>query len=141
MTQYLARHLQSVRSKPILGQLDIGAVAFHDPCRLGRFMREFDAPRVVLDAISGLQKKELQFETEVGRCCGVHAWISCTEGSRRARYDRLKEAQDAGAQTLVTACPKCRIHFNCYLHSQSVEPVKIKVEDLTVLVARSMGVF
>jgi heterodisulfide reductase subunit D len=141
MTQYLARHLMHVRSKPILGQLDIGSVAFHDPCRLGRFMREFDAPRVVLDAINGIKMKDMQFEGPIGRCCGVHAWISCTEGSRRARHDRMKEAQDAGADVLVTACPKCRIHFNCYLHSQSVEPVKIKVEDLTVLVAKAMGVF
>jgi Fe-S oxidoreductase len=141
MSQYLARWLMTVRSKPILGEVDIKALAFHDPCRLGRYMREFDAPRVVLDAINGPERKELQFERPTARCCGVHAWISCDEGSRRLRRDRLKEAEDAGAEVLVTACPKCRIHFNCYLHSQSVEPVKVKVEDMTVLVAKAMGVW
>ena len=141
MSQFLARHLMCVDSKPILGKLDLKSLAFHDPCRLGRFMREFDAPRAVLGAINGPQKKELQFEGPTSHCCGVHAWISCTEGSRKLRYSRLKEAQDAGAETLVTACPKCRVHFNCYLHSQSVDPVSVKVEDLTVLVAKAMGVW
>jgi Fe-S oxidoreductase len=141
MSQFLARHLSHARSKLILGKLDIEALAFHDPCRLGRYMREFEAPRKVLDAINGPEKKELQFEGTTARCCGVHAWISCDEGTRRLRHDRLKEAEDVGADVLVTACPKCRIHFNCYLHSQSVDPVKVKVEDLTVLVAKAMGVW
>jgi heterodisulfide reductase subunit D len=137
LTQFLARHL----SKDKLSDLDIGPFAFHDPCRLGRFMHEYDAPREVLGAIPGADLRTMQFEKEISHCCGVSAWINCTEGSRRLRHDRLKEAEEAGAETLVTACPKCRIHFNCYLANKSVESVNVKVEDLTILVARAMGVW
>jgi len=142
MAQFLAWKLSNIRKKPSLGQLkDIKTWAFHDPCRLGRYLRDFESARMVLGAINGPERKELQFEGPTSRCCGVHAWISCDEGSRKLRQSRLKEAEDAGADLLVTACPKCRVHFNCYLQNHCVDPVKVKVEDLTVLVAKALGVW
>ena len=44
MSQFLARKLMTVGSKPVLGELDLRSLAFHDPCRLGRYMRDFEAP-------------------------------------------------------------------------------------------------
>jgi Fe-S oxidoreductase len=137
LSQFLAEHLPKDR----LQGLDIGSLAFHDPCRLGRYLGEYEAPRELLRAIPGPELKQLQFERQISHCCGVNAWINCTEGSRRLRHDRLKEAQEAGAELLVTACPKCRIHFNCYLSNDRVDPVDVKVEDLTVLLAKALGVW
>lgn len=118
-----------------------GPVAFHDPCRLSRYMGETEAPRALLGAMPSIEVRPMQFEGAVSRCCGVSAWINCNEGSRRLRYERLREAEEAGASTLVTACPKCRIHFNCYLSSDKVDPVGVGVEDITVLLAKAMGVW
>lgn len=138
---HLTQLLYDRLSEHLPEELEIGSWAFHDPCRLGRYLGEYEAPRYVMGLIAGPETKELPFEKEVSHCCGVSAWISCTDGNRRLRRDRLKQAEEAGAEMLVTACPKCRIHFNCYLSNDKVDPVTVKVQDLTVLVAKAMGVW
>jgi Fe-S oxidoreductase len=137
ITQFLTERLQNM----LTGKVDISSAAFHDPCRLGRFLGEYKAPRMLLEGIADLELKEMEFEREIGHCCGVNAWINCNEGSRKLRHNRLKQAEEAGAEVLVTACPKCRIHFNCYLSNDKVDKVNVKVEDITVLLAKALGVW
>jgi Fe-S oxidoreductase len=49
-------------------------------------------------------------------------------------------AKETGAKTLVTTCPKCRIHLRCYTSNQHVKPqIKIDVEDITILAAKALG--
>jgi Fe-S oxidoreductase len=51
--------------------------------------------------------------------------------------NRLKEAKDTGAEVLVTACPKCKIHFNCTQNAEGYpEENKIEIVDLTTLFAQ-----
>jgi Fe-S oxidoreductase len=45
---------------------------------------------------------------------------------------RLAEAMDTGAGTLITACPKCQIHFRC---AKAAYPLDIEITDLYDLVA------
>ncbi|EFK94917.1 hypothetical protein LDC_3083 [sediment metagenome] len=45
------------------------------------------------------------------------------------QLERLQEAIDVGAQTLITACPKCQIHLTC---AKSGTDLNIDVIDLTV---------
>jgi Fe-S oxidoreductase len=55
---------------------------------------------------------------------------------------RLAEAKSTGADILVTACPKCRIHFSCALSGKvpgARDTVDIPIEDMTSLVARALG--
>jgi Fe-S oxidoreductase len=57
---------------------------------------------------------------------------------------RLRQAQATGATLMITACPKCRIHFGCALKDSGEEmdnphPIDIRLEDLTGLLARAMG--
>jgi Fe-S oxidoreductase len=137
LSQFLTNRVEDT----MMTKIGLGKVAYHDPCRLGRYMGEYEAPRLLLTSIPDVELMELEFEKDISRCCGVSSWISCTEGSKRLRQARLKEAEDVGAEVLVTACPKCRIHLNCYLSNEKVDPVKVKVEDLTVLLAKAMGVW
>ena len=39
--------------------------------------------------------------------------MKCTGCSKAMQTERLQEAMDTGARTLVTACPKCEIHLSC----------------------------
>jgi Fe-S oxidoreductase len=51
--------------------------------------------------------------------------------------ERLSEAQATGATTVVTACPKCAIHFNCAV---KFFDLSIQVKELFDLLAENIGV-
>jgi heterodisulfide reductase subunit D len=88
-------------------------VTYHDPCRLGRMAGVYDAPRRLLEAIPGIELKEMVRSRENGVCCGTAGWMNCSSCSKDIQLQRINEARDTGAETLVTACPKCQIHFRC----------------------------
>ncbi len=72
----------------------------------------------------------------LARCCGISAWIQCNATAKAMQLARVREARDV-ADTLVTNCPKCIVHFKCVLREEGKD-VPLKVEDWTVLVARSL---
>ena len=122
------------------GGLKLGPMAsrvtYQDPCRLARYLGVVSAPREVLDAIPDLQRAEMAHAGAMARCCGISAWIQCNALAKRMQLARLREARDV-ADTLVTNCPKCLVHFKCVLKDEGKD-VPLTVEDWTVLVARSL---
>lgn len=113
-------------------------VTFQDPCRLGRFMGEYDAPRELLGAAADLREMERARQQAV--CCGTSAWTQCGHTAKSIQVERLKEARTTGAETLITACPKCQIHFTCALADPDVdETARIPVRDLTTLLWKSLS--
>ncbi|MGD8227034.1 MAG: (Fe-S)-binding protein [Desulfobacteraceae bacterium] len=90
-----------------------GIVTYHDPCRLGRMAGIYEAPRKLLASFPSLELKEMPRSKEHGVCCGTSGWMNCTSCSKEIRMQRLHEASNTGAGVLVTACPKCQIHFMC----------------------------
>jgi len=109
-----------------------GVVTFHDPCRLGRLAGIYDAPRTLIKAVTGLELVEMPHSRENSVCCGVSGWMNCSSCSGQIKSHRLAEAGATGADTLVTACPKCQIHFRC---TKSAFDLKIEITDLFDLLA------
>ena len=107
-------------------------VTYHDPCRLGRMAGVYDAPRKLLEAIPGIKLKEMPSSRENGVCCGTSGWMNCSSCSKEIQLQRLSEAGDTGAGTIVTACPKCQIHFRC---AKAAFDLEIEITDLYDLVA------
>lgn len=121
----------------------VTTVTYQDPCRLGRYMGVYEAPRKVLSSIPGVELREMPCSRSNSICCGVSAWLNCGTFSKRIQVDRLREAAATGARTLVTACPKCNVHFNCVM-SEPENPSlpsrpDIVVRDISVLVAGALG--
>lgn len=114
-------------------------VAFQDPCRLGRFLGVYDEPRAVLSAIPGVEVREMAHSKRGAICCGTTNWMNCDATSKQIQQSRLDEAQAAGAQTLVTACPKCQIHFRCAQQGQEKSNGKIELTDLVNVVASALA--
>ncbi len=56
---------------------------------------------------------EMERSRENALCCVTSAWMACTGCSKEIQTQRLHEAEETGADTLITACPKCRIHLTC----------------------------
>lgn len=88
-------------------------VTYHDPCNLGRLSGVFDLPRDIIKSIPGISFCEMVRSRENAVCCGTTGWMNCSSCSKQIQVQRLNEAIETGASTLITACPKCEIHFKC----------------------------
>lgn len=114
-------------------------VTYHDPCRLGRHLGEYDAPRSIIDSM-GFDRVEMTHSRNTAVCCGTSCWTACGQANKRTQSARLEEAEAAGAEMLVTACPKCQIHFLCArkgnrIHEESPVPIR----DITTLAAEGLS--
>jgi Fe-S oxidoreductase len=109
ISQFLARKARSVRIefKPVEDPTRI--YAYHDPCYLGRHNGIYDAPRAVLDAIPGLRRVEMSRCRDRSFCCGGGGLALFYEPREEERMGvlRVRMAAEAGANTIVTACPYC----------------------------------
>jgi Fe-S oxidoreductase len=102
-------------------------VTYHDPCRLGRLAGIYDAPRRLLGNLPGVDLVEMPRSRENGVCCGTSGWMNCSSCSKEIQLQRLDEARATGADELVTACPKCQIHFRC---AKAAFDLDIRITDL-----------
>ncbi len=137
ISQLLEKKLSSGEIK--FNHLD-RTVTYQDPCRLGRHLGIYDQPREVLSSIPGLKLIEMEKSGKNAVCCGTTAWTNCGAHSKLIQLDRLREADHLKADTLVTSCPKCYIHFTCALNDENGKKVKSNVEDLTVIAASALAV-
>jgi len=109
-----------------------GRLTFQDPCRLGRWSGIYEPPRELLQMIPNSDLQEMERNRENALCCGTSAWMECSSCSKAMQMERLEEALQTGADTLVTACPKCQIHLTC---AQSNTELNLKITDLYTYVA------
>lgn len=112
-----------------------GIVTYHDPCRLGRQAGIMDTPRALIESIPGIVLKEMEHNRENGLCCGTSAWMSCSSCSKAIQKNRINEAIATQAGTLITACPKCRLHLSCALRDMEAD---IKIQDMNDLLAGAL---
>jgi len=116
-------------------------VTYHDPCRLGRHLGIYEPPREIIRAIPGMELVEMEHNANNSICCGTSAWTNCGSYSKKIREERLLEARATGAEVLVTACPKCQIHFKCAMVDKGAEKgpdIEMEVMDLVNVVADAM---
>ncbi len=119
-------------SKP---KAPVSQLTFHDPCRLGRHLGIYDAPRRVLESL-GYQIVEMPHHRRNATCCGTNGWTHCGAANKAIQVQRLTEAKATGADAIVTACLKCQIHFKCALMDPSLkQAVGLQMVDLATLVA------
>src|SRR5687767_2118472 len=115
------------------------AITYHDPCYLGRYNDVYDAPRAVLEAIPGVELKEMKRTRNNALCCGAgggRMWIEEHNG-RRMNQNRMQDALDTGAPTLAAACPFCTSMFEDGIKGKEAGD-QIRLMDLSELVALSM---
>jgi len=112
--------------------------AYHDPCHLGRHMGIFDPPRNILRSIPGVELKERRATKENTICCGAGGGMRLFEGggmATRIAARALEEAQQAGADAVVSACPFCEMNLD---NASTGLKEPMAVYDLLDLVAESI---
>ena len=130
------------------GQLKISrklgyTVTYHDPCYLGRYNGEYEAPRNVMTAL-GCNLIEMPRNRENTFCCGAgggRIWMEDPpEVSERPAEIRVKEAAALpGVSVLVVACPKDYVMFQDAVKTAGVED-KLEVKDLTDLLVEAVEI-
>jgi Fe-S oxidoreductase len=94
-----------LRIEPRLGR----RATYHDPCHLGRFNKEYDAPRELLRA-TGCELVEMARSRDNSFCCGAgggRIWMPDPVGKEKPAQLRIREAaQIEGLEVFVVACPK-----------------------------------
>ncbi|MCA1793908.1 MAG: (Fe-S)-binding protein [Desulfobacteraceae bacterium] len=133
--EYLARLLKS-------GELTFPypvnkTVTYHDPCHLGRATGGFDAPRMIMEAIPGLTLVEMPRNREYSRCCGAGGGLKAgfPDIQGRMAQQRIKEAEQTGAEELVSCCPFCYQGLQLGI---GVLESNIVMKDLSAYVAQAL---
>jgi Fe-S oxidoreductase len=86
------------------------SLTYHDPCYLGRYNGEYDAPRYLLKSM-GITIKEMQRSQSTARCCGGGGGAPVTDipGKQRIPDMRMEDARTTGAEIVAVACPGCSL--------------------------------
>ena len=116
-----------------LGQHKGSSVTYHDPCYLGRYNGEYEAPRQVLRAL-GIEVKEMQRSGFRSRCCGGGGGAPITDipGKQRIPDMRMDDIRETGAELVAVGCPQCTA-----MHEGVVEPRPL-IKDIAELVADAL---
>ncbi|MHA2180475.1 MAG: (Fe-S)-binding protein [Promethearchaeota archaeon] len=112
------RYKQRTKENPLI-------VTYHDPCHLGRYCEVYDDPRELINMIEGLKLIEMKHNKEMSWCCGAGGGVRALYGEissdiannridetvacwEEINADRLKEALETKAETLLSACVFCK---------------------------------
>ncbi|HSJ58995.1 MAG TPA: (Fe-S)-binding protein [Anaerolineae bacterium] len=112
-------------------------VTYHDPCDLGRTSGIYDAPRDILNAIPGLTLVEMKDNRENSLCCGGGGDVemSDAEVSKAVGRTRILQAQETGADTIVTACQQCK---RTLLGAARTNKVRIRTFDVSEILLEAV---
>ncbi|MGH8450762.1 dimethylglycine demethylation protein DgcB [Pseudomonas sp.] len=116
-----------------LSQHKGNSVTYHDPCYLGRYNGEYEAPRQVLRAL-GIEVKEMQRSGFRSRCCGGGGGAPITDipGKQRIPDMRMEDIRETGAELVAVGCPQCTAMLEGV-----VEPRPL-IKDIAELVADAL---
>ncbi|MDO6420375.1 (Fe-S)-binding protein [Amphritea sp. 2_MG-2023] len=94
----------SLQLDPFIG----GKVTYHDPCYLGRYNGEYEAPRELLRSM-GIEIAEMERSGFRSRCCGGGGGAPITDipGERRIADMRMEDANETGAELVAVGCQQC----------------------------------
>jgi Fe-S oxidoreductase len=134
LTELLAERVDS-------GELSFGplpaTVTYHDPCRMGRYLRVHEPPRTVLASVPELNLVEMEDNRERSMCCGSTAWVNCGPYSKSIQREKLRQARETGARVMLTACPKCQIHLSCAARDLEGDRA-VQVDDVASWLGRAL---
>jgi Fe-S oxidoreductase/nitrate reductase gamma subunit len=115
------------------------SIAYHDPCYLGRYNDEYEAPRNIIRTLSNVRLVELPRSRSKSFCCGGgggNTWYT-VEAEKKCSVIRIDEAQQLSPDILAAACPYCISMFEDASKVLGISE-KMPIRDIAELVAESL---
>ena len=127
------------------GKLKISAerkatITFHDPCYLGRYNDEYDAPRSLVDMVAG-ERVEMKRSRDRSFCCGAgggQMWMEEREG-KRVNIERTEEALALKPDVIGTGCPFCMTMMTDGVKAKEAADA-VQVKDVAELVLEAVEI-
>ena len=112
-------------------------VTYHDPCDLGRKGGVIEAPRRILAQIPGLRLVEMAENRDSSHCCGGGGNLESfvPEVSKAVARNRIRQAAEVGAGTVVSACQQCE---RTLANAARAERIRIRVKDIAEVVLEAL---
>jgi Fe-S oxidoreductase len=119
-----------------------GIATYHDPCYLGRYQEEYDAPRRLIK-VTGLDLYEMDRCRENSFCCGAgggRIWMDDSGLDERPSENRIREAVALGddVRFFVVACPKDMVMYTDAVKTTGNEE-QLEVVDVVQLLERALA--
>lgn len=118
----------------VLGVTDVGAyfphtVTYHPSCHGLRTLRLGERPRRLLEAVKGLELRELPGAEE---CCGFGGTFAVKNPAVSAAMgrDKVRNARSTGADVLCGADNSCLMHIDGILRRQDAPQCALHIADI-----------
>ena len=133
----VVHHTEYIEELIKAGRLDIEPgtlekITYHDPCYLGRQNNILIEPRQILNSVSG-DFVEMAKSGQQSFCCGAggaQMWKEEEPGDTRVSIERIRQAQETGADTVALGCPFCMIMLSDAAKSEAPEMQLVDVAEL-----------
>ncbi|MDR4997752.1 heterodisulfide reductase-related iron-sulfur binding cluster [Brevibacillus parabrevis] len=133
-SELLAQWVNEGRLKPTKEVKE--RITYHDSCYLGRYNEIYDKPRVILEAIPGVEVVEMKRSGCDSMCCGAGGglmWMEEHEGSR-VNVARTEQALEVNPTAIASACPYCLTMMNDGIKTKEKED-DVKTRDVAEILA------
>ncbi|GED25513.1 hypothetical protein BAG01nite_16150 [Brevibacillus agri] len=133
-SELLAQWVKEGRLKPTKEVKE--RITYHDSCYLGRYNEIYDKPRVILEAIPGVEVVEMKRSGCDSMCCGAGGglmWMEEHEGTR-VNVARTEQALEVNPTAIASACPYCLTMINDGIKTKEKED-DVKTRDVAEILA------
>lgn len=130
MPQYISEHLDRLDVK----EKNAGRMTVHDACKVALTGLDVTGARPILGAI-GADLVEMPRSKESAVCCGCAAIVNDPPTGNKMLDERIDEAAQISAQTIVTVC-----HFCSQMLASKQDKSAFKVDSYINLLAASLGI-
>ena len=116
------------------------SITVHDSCYLARYNGVIGETREVLNAVPGIELREMDNNGRQTFCCGAgggRMWMEEKRGTR-INAERTRQALATGAEVVATACPFCMTMMRDGVADSGDAGAGVQVQDISEILAAGL---